>query len=212
MRILKKVCWAALAVSLVVVSAYGQSSQSDDYQQRVTNALNRAKQSADRLNQQHEQLLQAIQKAADPREAQRILDDVINSASGALDGFSENAPIFKEIAGLLAFTETRRKLAEAESARDPRWLERVDYWKKHADNIQQLRQDILKEAARGGASLDKLKKDRKFIEDIIAGEGVAKAKAALEAAVQNLRELANSLSEAVKVAEDRNRTITSPGF
>jgi hypothetical protein len=35
------------------------------------------------------------------------------------------------------------------------------------------------------------------IEDIIAGEGVAKAKAALEAAVQNLRALADSLSEAV---------------
>jgi len=212
MRILKEVWLAALAVILVVVPAHSQSSQSDDYQQRVTNALNNAKQSADRLNQQHEQLLQAIQKAASPTEAQRILNDLINSASGALEGFSEGAPIFKEIASLLTFTDTRRRLAEAESARDPRWLDRVDYWKKHADNIQQLRQDIVKEAARAGASLDKLKKDRKFIEDIIAGEGVAKAKAALEAAVKNLRELADSLSEAVKVAEDRNRTITTPGF
>jgi hypothetical protein len=141
MRILKEVCWAALAVSLVVVPAYSQSSQSDDYQQRVTNALNSAKQSADRLKQQHDQLLQSIQKAADPQEAQRILDDVINSASGAIDGFSESSPIFKEIANLLTFTDTRRRMAESESARDPRWLERADYWKKQADSIQQLRQD-----------------------------------------------------------------------
>jgi hypothetical protein len=212
MRILKEVCWVALAVNLVVAPANAQRSQSDDYQQRVTNALNSAKQSADRLKQQQEQLLQAIQKAADPQEAQRILDDVINSASGAIDGFSENGPIFKEIANLLAFTDTRRNAAEHEAARDPRWFERVDYWKKHGDNIQQLRQEMLKEAARARTSLDNLKKDRKFIEDIIAGEGVAKAKAQLEAAVQNLRQLADSLTEAVKVAEERNKTITTPGF
>jgi chaperonin cofactor prefoldin len=212
MRVLKKICWGVLAVGLVLVPAYGQVSKGDDYQQRVTNALNSAKQSADRLKQEHQHLLEAVQRAADPQEAQRILDDVISSASGALEGFSEGAPIFKEIGSLLAFTDTRRKLAEAESARDPRWLDRVDYWKKQADNIQQLRQDILKEAARAGGSLDKLKKDRKFIEDIIAGEGVAKARAALEAAVQNLRDLADSLTEAVKVAEDRNRKMTAPGF
>jgi chaperonin cofactor prefoldin len=212
MRIIKELCWAALAVGLVVIPAHSQPSQSDDYQQRVTNALNNAKQSADRLKQQHEHLLQSIQKAADPQEAQKILDDVINSANGALDGFSESAPIFKEIGSLLTFTDTRRTAAERESARDPRWLERADYWKKQTDNIQQLRQDILKEAARARVSLNNLKKDRKFIEDIIAGEGVAKAKAALEAAVQNLRELADSLAEAVKVAEDRNRRITTPGY
>jgi chaperonin cofactor prefoldin len=212
MRILKPVCWAAMAVCLVVAPAHAQRPQSDDYQQRVTNALSNAKQSADKLKQQHEQLLQAIQKAGDPKEAQRVLDDVINSASGALDGFSDNAPIFKDIDNLLAFSDARRKVAQDEAARDPRWLERIDYWKKHGENIQQLRQDIKLQAARAGAALNQLKKDRKFIEDIIAGEQVAKAKAALEEAVQNLKQLADSLTEAVKVAEDRNRTITTPGF
>ena len=34
----------------------------------------------------------------------------------------------------------------------------------------------------------------------------------MEAALRNLRELGNSLSEAVKVAEERNRKISAPAF
>ena len=92
----------------------------------------------------------------------------------------------------------------------------MDSWKAHGDNMRQLRQQVLKEADRARGFLDQLKKDRTFIEDMIAGEGVARARARargkMEAALRNLRELGDSLSEAVKVAEERNRKISAPAF
>ena len=118
----------------------------------------------------------------------------------------------RSVSGLLANIEERRKNAEQQAGRDPRWIARVDSWKAHGDNMRQLRQQVLKEADRARGFLDQLKKDRTFIEDMIAGEGVARARGEMEAALRNLRELGDSLSEAVKVAEERNRKISAPAF
>lgn len=72
--------------------------------------------------------------------------------------FSENGEIMRSVSGLLANIEERRKNAEQQAGRDPRWIARVDSWKAHGDNMRQLRQQVLKEADRARGFLDQLKK------------------------------------------------------
>lgn len=202
----------AFLISALSSFASAQNAPSEDYQQRMTNALTTAKKSADELNSQSKSLQDAINKAADPQQARKFLDDLIASSSTALQTFGENGEMMSAVTGLLSYIEERKKNAERESANDPRWITRVDSWKAHGDNIRQLRQEILKEADRAQGLLGQLKKDRSYIEDVIAGEGVAKAKIEMEAALKNLQNLGDSLSEAVRLAEDRNKKLKAPAF
>ncbi|WP_156467894.1 hypothetical protein [Methylobacterium sp. Leaf91] len=203
-----------IAVLMVSVASplLAQAPQGSNFQQRMTNALGAAKKSADELNMRSKDLQEAINKAADPEQARKFLDDLMGSSSSALDAFGDNSEMMKAVNSLLSYIDERKKNAETEAVNDPRWIERLDSWKAQADNVRQLRQDILKEADRAGSLLNRLKKDRKYIEDIIAGENVSKAKSEMEAALRNLSNLGDSLSEAVKVAEEKNNKLKSPSF
>jgi hypothetical protein len=120
--------------------------------------------------------------------------------------------MMRAITGLLDHIEERKRNAERQAESDPRWLDRVDNWKAHAENIRQLRQALLREADRARGFLEQLTRDRTFIEDILAGEGVAKAKQEMEVALRSLRQLGDSLQEAIKMTEERNKKLSSPSM
>ncbi|ANY85501.1 hypothetical protein BB934_45615 (plasmid) [Microvirga ossetica] len=210
MQTMKKWCLAGLILASLTGAAASQSVQSDDFQQRMTTALTSAKKSADQLNDQQKALLDAINLAADPQQARKFLDNLIGTSTSALTTFGEKGEVMKAINDLLVSVDQRRKNAEDRAASDPRWVERVAVWKGHADNLRQLRQDLLKEVDRAENTLTQLSKDRTFIEDIIASEGVERARKEMEAALMNLRDLGDSLANAVKIAEERNRKISAP--
>lgn len=212
MRVVMNGLVVALLACLSAGPLRAEAPQGSDYQQRMTSALSAAHKSADELNARSKVLQDAIDRAADPEQARKFLEDLLASSGNALETFGENSNMMKAVNALLAYIDDRRKNAEAEAAADPRWIERVDVWKAHAENVRQLRQEILKEADRARGLLGQLRKDRKYIEDVIASENVEKAKAEMETALRNLRNLGNSLSEAVKVAEDRNNKMKAPAF
>jgi hypothetical protein len=95
----------------------------------MTGALSTAKRSAEQLNEQHKRLREAIDAAADPSQARKSLDDLIGSSRSALEPFAENSEMIRAITSLLNFIEDRRRNAEQQAARDPRWLDRMDTWK-----------------------------------------------------------------------------------
>jgi hypothetical protein len=183
-----------------------------DYEQRVTKALDAAKKNADSLNERHKALLDAVKRAADPTQAQKVLDELIGSATTALQNFNEKSEMMQAVDGLLGFIEDRKKNAENELKSDPKWLERVNAWKAHADNIRDLRQSLLKEVDRSRGLLEKLQRERKLISDIIADEGVTKAKAEMERALQDLKGLGDSLDAAIRAASNREKSLGAPAF
>jgi hypothetical protein len=199
------------------ISAVGQSpapaqQPAADYEQRVTKALDAAKKNADALNERYKELVDAVKRAADPQQAQRVLDELISSATKALEGFREDGEMMQAVGGLLNFIEERRKNAEQEAKTDPQWEARVTAWKAHAENIRQLRAALLREVDRSSIFLGKLAKEKKLISDMIAGEGVAKAKAEMDKALADLKALGDSLEAAVTAAQSRERTLGSPAF
>jgi uncharacterized protein YukE len=183
-----------------------------EYEQRVTRALDAAKKSADALNERRNALVEAIRRAADPQQAQKVLDELISSAKSALDGFGENSDVMQAVDGLLSYIDIRRKSAENELKTDPTWADRVNYWKAQAESLRELRQALLREADRTKASLDRLQKERKRIEDVIAGEGVEKAKQEMQKALQELKNLGDSLDKAVVEAQQRQKSIGPASF
>lgn len=209
---------SAFAAVLLLGSVAGAFAQSPapaprpatDYEQRVTKALDAAKKSADALNERHKSLVEAVKRAADPQQAQKALDELITSATTALEGFGENGEMMQAVSGLLAFIDERRKNAEEEAKTDPQWAARVTAWKEHGENIRQLREALLREVDRSRIFLDKLAKEKKLISDMIAGEGVAKAKEEMDKALADLKALGDSLEAAVTAAQNREKTI--PGF
>jgi hypothetical protein len=192
--------------------AASQSAQGDAYHSRMTQALSAAKRSAEQLNDQQKTLLNAIDQAADPQQAQRSLDDLIGTSLSALTPFTESSEVMSAIGDVLTHIEQRRRNAEEKAATDPRWIERANVWKAYGDNFRQLRQDLLKEADRAGNLLHQLVNDRSLIEDILASEGVDRAKSEMQAALKNLRELGDALAKAITVAEERNRKINAPAL
>lgn len=199
-----------------IVSAGGQTppapqSAATDYEQRVTKALDAAKKSADALNERHKALVDAVKKAGDAQQAQKVLEELIGSATKALEGFAENGDMMQAVGGLLNFIDERRKNAEEEAKTDPQWVPRVAAWKAHGENIRQLREALLREVDRSKIYLDKLTKERKLISDMIAGEGVAKAKAEMDKALADLKTLGDSLEAAVAAAQTREKAIP-PAF
>jgi hypothetical protein len=188
------------------VSPQQQSTQ--DYQQRVTRALDTAKKGADALNERQKTLLDAINKAKDPSTAKRILDDLIASATDAVEAFGETSEIMKALNSLLSYIDDRQKNASGLAKSEPRWQQRVDFWKARAESIRDLRLKLLQEAEKTKSALAKLKKDREFIEDVIAGEGVQKAQAEMENALKELQALGASIDQAIKEAQQRE--ITGP--
>jgi hypothetical protein len=220
MGVFGKLTGLALFLALgSVVCAFAQPSPSQsaqnttqDYQQRVTKALDAAKKNADALNDQYKSLLDAVKRASDPQQAQKALDDLTASADKALKGFNEKGEMMQAVDGLLAFIEDRQKNAENEAKTDPRWQARVTAWQAHAANIRQLREDLLQQVDRSRIFLDKLAKEKKLITDMIAGEGVASAKAELDKALAELKALGDSLQTAVSAAESRDKAVTTPSF
>lgn len=212
--------FAVLVVCMLVhgSAAFAQTPSNDrpsgaaEYEQRVTRALDAARKNADSLNERHKMLLDAVKGAADPTRAQKVLDDLIASATTALQGFDEKGDMMQAVDGLLGFIEDRRKNAENELKSDPQWLPRVSAWKAHADNIRELRQSLLKEVDRSRGLLEKLQKERKLISDIIADEGVTKAKQEMERALQDLKGLGDSLDAAIKAASNREKSLGAPAF
>jgi quinol monooxygenase YgiN len=196
-------------IAFAQTSAPAQQS-TQDYEQRVSKALDTAKKSADALNQRHTQLLEAIRNAKDPAQAEKVLDELIKSAASALEAFGEQSEMMQAVDGLLSFIETRRKNAEQEFKTDEKWGDRVNAWKTHAENIRTLRQALLGEADRAKTSLERLTKERKFIEDVIAGEGVEKARAEMMKALADLKQLGDSLDKAVNEAQRREKAV--PAF
>jgi chromosome segregation ATPase len=188
-----------------------QTVNAEDYGQRVSNAIDKAKKEADQLNARNKALLDAIREAGDPGRAQKVLDELINSASGALEPFGESSELMKEISNLLAFIESRRKNAEEELAKDPRWRERVEAWKKRLENIRELRQSLLGEGDRAKGHLKQIEKDRKFIQDLIAEGAVVRAKAEMERALQDLKTLGDTLGAAAETARRKDKAIGVPG-
>src|SRR4051812_10949097 len=97
---------ATLLVGLVTTSsaqpAPSAQQSTQDYQQRVTKALDAAKKSADALNERHKGLVDAIRRAADPQQAQKVLDELISSATSALDGFGEKGEMMQAVDSLLS--------------------------------------------------------------------------------------------------------------
>jgi hypothetical protein len=217
MRRLAKV--SAFAAVLLLGSAISASTQSPspaqqsatDYEQRVTKALDAAKKSADALNERHKALVEAVKRASDPQQAQKVLDELITSATKALEGFGENSEMMQAVSGLLAFIDERRKNAEEEAKTDAQWGPRVEAWKAHAENIRQLREALLREVDRSKIFLDKLVKEKKLISDMIAGEGVAKAKAEMDKALADMKTLGDSLEAALVAAQTREKAIP-PAF
>jgi hypothetical protein len=69
---------------------------------------------------------------------------------------------------------------------------------------------MLGETDRAKGVLEQLRRDRKFIEDIIASEGVERARKEMENALNNLRDLGNNLADAVKAAEEQQKRIQAP--
>jgi hypothetical protein len=214
---------AGLAAALLfgpVVSASAQATPpspsaqqpAQDYQQRVTKALESAKRSADTLNERHKSLVDAVKRAADPQQAQKVLDELIASANKALEGFGENSEMMQAVNSLLGFIDDRRRNAENELKTDPQWLPRVNSWKAHGDNIRDLRQALLREVDRSRGFLERLGKERKLISDIIADEGVTKAKQEMEKALDELKTLGDSLDKAVTAAQNREKAIGPPAF
>lgn len=216
-----KICIVTIAASVGPVTATlaqapaqerQPSPTGQDYEQRVTKALDAAKKNSDALNERHKSLLDAVKRAADPAQAQKVLDELIASATAALQGFDEKGEMMQAVDGLLSFIEDRRKNAENELKSDPQWLPRVNAWKEHGENIRQLRQALLREVDRSKTLLEKLNKERKFITDIIAGEGVAKARQEMEKALQDLKGLGDSLDAAVAAASSREKSLGVPAF
>jgi hypothetical protein len=216
MRSLAKAsAFAAVLMFGSVIGGFGQSQSpaqqpATDYEQRVTKALDAAKKSADALNERHKALVEAVKRAADPQQAQKVLDELIASATKALEGFGENSEMMQAVSGLLAFIEERRKNAEEEAKTDAQWVARVAAWKAHGENIRQLREALLREVDRSKIFLDKLMKEKKLISDMIAGESVAKAKEEMDKALADLKALGDSLEAAVAAAQNREKTI--PAF
>lgn len=199
-----------------IVASGGQTppasqSPATDYEQRVTKALDAAKKSADALNERHKALVEAVRRAGDAQQAQKVLDELIGSATKALEGFAENGDMMQAVGGLLNFIDERRKNAEEEAKTDPQWVPRVAAWKAHGENIRQLREALLREVDRSKIYLDKLAKEKKLISDMIAGEGVAKAKAEMDKALADLKTLGDSLEAAVAAAQTREKAIP-PAF
>jgi hypothetical protein len=210
---------AGLAAALLLAPAVTASAQSpaaqapaQDYEQRVTRALESAKKSADALTERHKALVEAVKRAGDPQQAQKVLDELIASSTKALEGFAENGEMMQAVNGLLSFIEDRRRNAENELKTDPQWLPRVKSWKDHGENIRNLRQALLREVDRSKGFLDRLNRERKFISDVIADEGVTKAKQEMDKALEELKTLGNSLEEAIKAAQSREKAIGPPAF
>lgn len=204
-------------ISVPAAMAFGQPTaqqqpSAQDYEQRVTRALDEAKKKSDALNERHKSLLESVKRAADPAQAQKVLDELIASATTALGAFDEKGEMMQAVDGLLGFIDDRRKNAENELKADPQWLPRVDSWKAHGENIRELRQALLREVDRSKALIEKLQKERKFISDVIAGEGVAKARQEMELALQDLKALGDSLDAAVTAAQGREKSIGPPVF
>src|SRR5258708_4905724 len=82
---------------------------SPDYEQRVTKALDAAKKSADALNERHKALVDAVKRAGNAGEAQKVLGDLITSATIALEGFGEKSEMMQAVDGLISFIDDRRK-------------------------------------------------------------------------------------------------------
>lgn len=217
---LHKVRFAAVLVACALgpLAAFAQTASNErpgsaaEYEQRVTKALDAARKNADSLNERHKALLDAVRRAADPTQAEKVLDDLIASATTALQGFDEKGEMMQAVDGLLSFIEERKKNAESELKNDPQWLNRVNAWKAHADNIRELRQSLLKEVDRSRGLLAKLQRERKLISDIIADEGVTKAKQEMERALQDLKGLGDSLDAAIKAASSREKSLGAPAF
>jgi hypothetical protein len=207
-----------VACALGPLAAFAQTASSDrpgspaEYEQRVTKALDAAKKNADSLNSRHKALLDAVRRAADPTQAEKVLDDLIASATTGLQGFDEKGEMMQAVDGLLGFIEERKKNAESELKNDPQWLNRVNAWKAHAENIRELRQALLREVDRSRGLLTKLQRERKLISDIIADEGVTKARQEMERALQDLKGLGDSLDAVIKAASNREKLLGAPAF
>jgi hypothetical protein len=210
MWLLRPLIFATLFGVVLAGFGYAQPTQPSDVQQRMTNALNSAKNSADQLQQHHKALVEGFIRAASPQEAQRVLDEVIANSNGALTLFGENSEVMNGITSLLGYIDDRRKNAESQVGADPRWLARAENWRSQADLVRKLRQQMLGETDRAKGVLEQLRRDRKFIEDIIASEGVERARKEMENALNNLRDLGNNLADAVKAAEEQQKRIQAP--
>lgn len=207
MNVLMRVCSVVLALGMAGMAvAQSTSPPAQDYQKQVTGALNTAKKSADALNEQHKALLAALKNAADGQQAQKVLDDLIKSTTTALASFREDSEVMKLVTSILSYIEEKRTIAEKQVA-EKRWRDSVDHWRSEGDSIRKLRQTILVEVDRGNANIEKLKKDRAFIEDIIAREGVAAARVEMEKALLGLKALGDSIEQAINVTETRHRKV-----
>ena len=173
-----------------------------EYKQKITGALGTAKKAADALNVQHKVLLAALKEASDATRAQKVLDDLLASTTKALAGFKEGSEVMTQITSLLSFIDAKRAHAETLVA-DPDWKESAHAWRSEGDSIRELRQKILLEVDRGNQNLEKLKKKRVYIEDVIAREGVARAREEMEKALLGLKVLGDTIGQAVDQVEKR---------
>ncbi|MGH6816029.1 MAG: hypothetical protein ACREC6_10010 [Hyphomicrobiaceae bacterium] len=162
---------------------------------------------ADMLNQQHEVLKQALNKATDAQGVQKVLDDALASAKNILERFDEKNEAIQEVDKLIKLIEEKRKEAEEEFRRggESRWRETIDAWKTRAGTFRELRQALLKQVDRAGGILKRLDDDKKFIQQQLLLASVDDAKKELDKALEGLKSLGDALQQAVSTAAQREK-------
>jgi len=163
--------------------------------------------SANSLNERRNRLSEAIQKATNPELAKQALDELINSATSGLDAFGEKSEIMQQVDGLIRTIEASRDNAQTQAKTEPAWRDRVNYWKAKGEIFRELRQRLLGEADKAKLSLVKLTKQRKLIEDMIAGENVEKAQKEMEGALDDLKAMGKALDDAVNDAQQQEKSV-----